>query len=85
MLNWIVWNRTVWLNWVAWKEMFLTIKLYLHLNCVLMLNWIVWNETAFDIETVLTLIELFNLELFWNLTLCKKNLYLYETELFKLN
>ena len=35
--------------------MFLTIKLYLHLNCGLMLNWIVWNWIVFDIETVLTL------------------------------
>ena len=28
-------------------EMFLTIKLYLHLNCMLMLNWIIWNRTVF--------------------------------------
>ena len=34
--------------------MFLTIKLYLHLNCVLLLNWIVWNVTIFDIKTVPT-------------------------------
>ena len=27
--------------------MFFTIKLYLHLNCILMLNWIVWNITIF--------------------------------------
>ena len=27
--------------------MFFTIKLYLHLNCVLILNWIVWNRTIF--------------------------------------
>ena len=47
--------------------MFLKIKLYLHLNCVLMLNWIVWNGTLFDIET-----ELFNIELFWYLTTCKQ-------------
>ena len=33
--------------------MFLTIKLYLHLNCALMQDWIVWNWTVFDIETVL--------------------------------
>ena len=36
-------------------EIFFTIKLYLHLNCVLILNWIIWNWTVFDIETVLTL------------------------------
>ena len=35
--------------------MFLTIKPYLHLNCVLMLNGIISNRTVFDIETVLTL------------------------------
>ena len=35
--------------------MFFTIKLYLHLNCVLILNWIVWNWTVSDIETVLKL------------------------------
>ena len=36
-------------------ELFLTLKLYLHLNCVLMLKWIIWNGTVFDIETVLSL------------------------------
>ena len=41
------------LNWIA-RNVF-TIKMYLHLNCILMLNWIVWNRTVFDIETVLTL------------------------------
>ena len=35
--------------------MFLTIKPYLHLNCVLMLNWTIWNRTVFDIKTVFTL------------------------------
>ena len=59
--------------------MFLTIKLYLHLNYVLMLNWIILNGTVFDIENVLTL-NWFNIELFWHLTVCKRNLYLYETE-----
>ena len=54
MLNWIVWFITVRLNWIAYIEMFWTIKMELHLNWVLMLNWIVWNETVFDIETVLT-------------------------------
>ena len=44
-----------------------------------MLNWIVWNGTAFDIETVLTLNWFV-----WHLTVCKKNLYLYKTELAKL-
>ena len=36
-----------------WIEGFLKIKLYLHLNYVLMLNWILWNGTVLDIETVL--------------------------------
>ena len=53
--------------------MFLTIKPYLHLNCVHMLNWIIWNRTVFDIETVLTLnwIVIYNclydLKIFWQL------------------
>ena len=45
-----------------------------------MLNWIVWNGTVFDIETVLTL-NWFNIELFWHLTVCKQNLYVYLAEL----
>ena len=44
--------------------MFLTSELYLHLNCVLMLKLILFNGTVFDIETVLTLTELLNIELF---------------------
>ena len=62
--------------------MFLTIKLYLHLNSVLMLNRIVWNGTVFDIETLLILnwIVIY-IELFWHLTVCKQNMYLYLTEL----
>ena len=32
-----------------------TIKLYLHLKCVLKRNWIIWNWTVFDIETLPTL------------------------------
>ena len=46
-----------------------------------MLNWIVWNGTVFDIETVITLNWI---ELFWHLTVCKENLYLYSTELAEL-
>ena len=40
-LNWIVWNRTVWLNWIAWNR-----NVFLQLKCLLMLNWIVWNRTV---------------------------------------
>ena len=54
MLKWIVWIRTVWLNWIAWNRNAFD-KLYLYLNCMLMLNWTVGNGTVFDIETVLTL------------------------------
>ena len=36
-------------------EMFLTIKLHLHLNCKIMLGWIIWNRTVFNIKTVFTL------------------------------
>ena len=37
-----------------------------------MLNWIVWNGAVFDIK-----IELYYIELFWNLTVCKQSLNLY--------
>ena len=36
MLNWIVWNRTVFWNW----------------NCVFMLNWIAWNKTFLTFNLV---------------------------------
>ena len=42
-----------------------------------MLNWIVLNRTVFNFETVLMLNELFNIELFWHLTVCEENLYIY--------
>ena len=53
MLNWIVWIRTVWLNWIAWNRNVFTIKLYLHLNCVLMLNWIILNGTVLTLKLYL--------------------------------
>ena len=46
-----------------------------------MLNWIIWYRNVFDIETVFTQTELFNIELFWRLTVCKQNLYLFLAEL----
>ena len=56
MLNWIVWIRTVWLNWIACnRNVFDNETVYSDLNYVLILNWIVWSGTVFDIETVLTL------------------------------
>ena len=76
MLNWIVWIRTVWLNWIAWNGNVLTIKLYLHLNCMLMINGIVWKGTVFDIETVLTLNWIFEYKTVLT-SVCKQNLYLY--------
>ena len=42
-----------------------------------MLNWIVWYRTVFDIKIVLSKTELFEIELFWHLTLCKQKLYLH--------
>ena len=61
--------------------MFLTIKMYLHLNCMLMLNWIVWNGTVFDFETLLILnwIVIYRTVLIFNCVY--KNIYLYQTEL----
>ena len=35
--------------------MFLTIKPYFHLNCVLMINWIISYSTVFDNENAFTL------------------------------
>ena len=61
--------------------MILTIKPYLHLNCVLMLNWIIWNRIFLTLELYLHETELFNLELFWHFAVCNRNLYLYLTEL----
>ena len=54
-----------------------TWSVQIELNCVLMLNWIVSNWTVFDIETVLRQTELFEIELFWCLDICKQNLSLY--------
>ena len=48
----------------------------IELNCVLTLNWIVWNRTDFDIETAyLCENELFEIKLFWYLTVCKQKNY----------
>ena len=59
MLNWIIWNRTVFdietvftLNWIVTynclnKLNSLKWKCFWQLNCVLMLNWIVWNRTDY--------------------------------------
>ena len=56
MLNWIVWDGTVWLNWIACNRNVPNNKtVYLHLNYVVMLKWIVWNGTVFEIEIVLML------------------------------
>ena len=40
-----------------------------------MLNLIVWNRTVFEIETVLCETELFEIELFWLLIVCKHKQY----------
>ena len=44
---------------------------------MLMLNWVVWDGTVFDIETLLTLNWIVNIEIFWHLTECKQDLFLY--------
>ena len=41
-------------------------------------------ELFLRLKLYLQLTELFNIELFWHLTVCKQNLYLYETELAEL-
>ena len=64
MLNWFVWNRTVFdIDTVITLKLIVlngTVKLnslkwnfFWQLNCVLMLYWIAWNRTVFDIETIL--------------------------------
>ena len=42
-------------------------------------------ELFLTLKLYLGLTELFNKELFWYLTGCKQNLYLYKTELFDLS
>ena len=49
-----------------------------------MLNWIVRNKTIFDAETVLTLNIIVWNRIVLKLTVCKRNLYLYLTELVEL-
>ena len=44
-----------------------------------MLNWIARNRTVIVYYT-----ELFEIELFWHLTVCKQKLYLHKPELFEL-
>ena len=41
-------------------------------------------ELFLTLKMYLHLTGLFNIELFWHLTLCKQNLYLYKTELSEL-
>ena len=43
-LNWIVWNRTIFINCTYWQ-----------LKCLLMLNWIVWNRTDYLCKIYLVL------------------------------
>ena len=48
-------------------------------NGIHMLNWIVWLnwiELFLTLKLYLHKTELFNIELFWHLTVCKQNLYL---------
>ena len=52
------------------------IEVFWILNCVLMFNWIVGTGTVFECQT-----ELFEIGLFWHLTVSKQKLYLYKTGL----
>ena len=80
MLNWIVW-----LNWIAWnRNVFdnltvLTFKQHAYAT----LNYLKWN-CFLILKLYLHETELFNIELFWHLTVRKQNLYLYWTELTEL-
>ena len=46
-----------------------------------MLNWMLEMELLLTLKLYLYWIELFNIELFWHLTVFEQNLYLYYTEL----
>ena len=48
MLNWITWNRTVYLDWpwVVASDRVLSMG-QIELKCVFMLNWITWNRTVY--------------------------------------
>ena len=41
-------------------------------------------ELIFTLKLYLHLTDLFNIERFWHLTVCKQNLYLYQTEIAEL-
>ena len=41
-LNWIVWTRTIWQNWIAGNR-----NVFWQFCCLLMVNWMVWNRTAY--------------------------------------
>ena len=50
-----------------------------------MQNWIFLNRTIFDIETAyLCSTELFEIELYWLLTVCEQKQSLYSTESFEI-
>ena len=79
MLNWIVWNRTVYLykNGLSLNNLQRLIchktqtnKFFWHLNCILMLNWIAWNGIVFVYQT-----ELFEIELWINWIVWNRNVF----------
>ena len=84
----LVWYNFKWDNKKSWPSVVAPDRALsmgqIELNCILMLNWIVWNRTVLGIETVLGKTELFKIELFWYLTVCKRKLYLYLNKLFEL-
>ena len=55
-------------------------RLTFKLRAYAKLNYLKWNWN-FTLELYLYLTDLFNIELFWRLTTCKQNLYLYLAEL----
>ena len=73
MLNWIIW-----LNWIAWNgnvfenQTVLTFKLRAYGK----LSYLKWNFLK-KLKLYLQETDFFNIELFWHLTVCKQNLFLY--------
>ena len=77
-----IWTACLCLTELFEIELF-EIELFFDIKTVFTLNWIV----TYNCNCFLTLIlylhwtELFNMELFWHVTVCKQSLYFYKAEL----
>ena len=74
-------NRVLMLSWIAWNITVLAFNLRINanLNCLICncfwkLNRIVWNITVFILKLYLRWTELFEIDMFWHLTVFKQTL-----------